>query len=182
MISGVGARSTDPGAVDHLGDAEGGLVRGDGVREGHRRAPYDLERAPGRGPARCRVGEPPWEVDESIVGNRQHWNDTAEHWVGPGRRSWSTDEVTWGVFGASEAEVQALPDVTGLDVVEIGCGTGYVSAWLARRGAASAVGLDPTGASCRDPAPTWPAGVRRGDLGRPAPLASRGRPAAAARR
>jgi SAM-dependent methyltransferase len=31
--------------------------------------------------------------------------------------------------------------VVGLDTVELGCGTGYVSAWLARRGA-SPVGLD----------------------------------------
>ena len=34
-----------------------------------------------------------------------------------------------------EAEVGALPDVDGSDVVELGCGTAYFSAWLARRGA-----------------------------------------------
>jgi SAM-dependent methyltransferase len=34
-----------------------------------------------------------------------------------------------------------LEDVDGLDAVELGCGTGYVSAWLARRGARP-VGLD----------------------------------------
>jgi SAM-dependent methyltransferase len=33
------------------------------------------------------------------------------------------------------------PDLDGLDTVELGCGTGYVSAWLARRGARP-VGLD----------------------------------------
>ena len=38
----------------------------------------------------------------------------------------------------------ALPDVAGKDVVEIGCGTAYISAWLARRGARTVVGLDPT--------------------------------------
>jgi SAM-dependent methyltransferase len=32
-------------------------------------------------------------------------------------------------------------DVAGLDVIELGCGTGYVSAWLARRGARP-VGID----------------------------------------
>ena len=31
--------------------------------------------------------------------------------------------------------MQALPDVNGMDVVELGCGTAYFSAWLARRGA-----------------------------------------------
>jgi 2-polyprenyl-3-methyl-5-hydroxy-6-metoxy-1,4-benzoquinol methylase len=34
-----------------------------------------------------------------------------------------------------------LPDVDGLDVVELGCGTAYWSAWLAR-GGARPVGLD----------------------------------------
>ena len=33
------------------------------------------------------------------------------------------------------------PDLAGLDTIELGCGTGYVSAWLARRGARP-VGLD----------------------------------------
>ncbi len=83
-------------------------------------------------------------MDESIAGNRAYWNSTAHHWVGPGRRAWATDEVTWGTFEVSESTLGALPDVTGRDVVELGCGTGYVSAWLLRRGARSAVGIDPT--------------------------------------
>ena len=36
-------------------------------------------------------------------------------------------------------------DVAGLDVVELGCGTAYFSAWLAKRGARP-VGVDPTAA------------------------------------
>jgi ubiquinone/menaquinone biosynthesis C-methylase UbiE len=40
--------------------------------------------------------------------------------------------------------VHALPEsFEGLDVVELGCGTAYVGAWLARRGA-RVVGVDPT--------------------------------------
>ena len=38
-----------------------------------------------------------------------------------------------------------LPDMAGTDVLELGCGTAYVSAWLARRGA-RVVGLDVTSA------------------------------------
>ena len=34
-----------------------------------------------------------------------------------------------------------LPDVAGMDVIELGCGTAYWSAWLARRGARP-VGID----------------------------------------
>ena len=40
-----------------------------------------------------------------------------------------------------EAEIGALPDVDGLDTIELGCGTAYFSAWLARRGARP-VGVD----------------------------------------
>jgi SAM-dependent methyltransferase len=53
----------------------------------------------------------------------------------PGRRAWAREEIIWGVFGIPESEVLALPDVAGRDVIELGCGTAYVSAWLARRGA-----------------------------------------------
>lgn len=81
---------------------------------------------------------------DSIARNRATWNAMAHHWVGPGERSWATDEVTWGVFSLPEDEVGVLPDVAGRDVVELGCGTGYISAWLARRGAALVIGLDPT--------------------------------------
>ena len=48
----------------------------------------------------------------------------------------------WGIFGVPEAELHLLPDdLDGLDAIELGCGTGYVSAWLARRGARP-VGID----------------------------------------
>jgi ubiquinone/menaquinone biosynthesis C-methylase UbiE len=47
------------------------------------------------------------------------------------------------MFHVPESEVNVLGDVTGLDCVELGCGTAYVSAWLAKRGA-RVVGVDPT--------------------------------------
>ena len=58
-----------------------------------------------------------------------------------GRRAWSSDQPTWGIWQLSERELRALPDVAGKDVVELGCGTAYWSAWLARRGA-RVVGID----------------------------------------
>jgi SAM-dependent methyltransferase len=57
--------------------------------------------------------------------------------------TWTKPEITWGAFDVPEAEVDALGEVAGLDVVELGCGTAYFSAWLARRGARP-VGIDPT--------------------------------------
>ena len=47
------------------------------------------------------------------------------------------------MFDVPEDELGTLGDVAGLDVVELGCGTAYVSAWLAKRGARP-VGVDVT--------------------------------------
>jgi len=58
--------------------------------------------------------------------------------------AWAKDEVDWGVWHVPESELHALPDVTGKDVVELGCGTGYFGAWLKKLGAARVVGVDPT--------------------------------------
>jgi len=60
----------------------------------------------------------------------------------PGRRNWAQDEPSWGNWSVPESHLRLLPsDVGGLDAIELGCGTGYVSAWLARRGARP-VGID----------------------------------------
>jgi SAM-dependent methyltransferase len=57
---------------------------------------------------------------------------------------WACEEPRWGIFAVPESLVGLLPKrLEGLDAVELGCGTAYVSAWLARRGA-RAVAVDPT--------------------------------------
>jgi SAM-dependent methyltransferase len=82
------------------------------------------------------------ELPEHVRANREAWDGYAHEYVEPGRKSWSRPDPTWGIWGIPEAELRLLPDdVTGQDVVELGCGTGYVSAWLARRGARP-VGID----------------------------------------
>jgi SAM-dependent methyltransferase len=58
--------------------------------------------------------------------------------------AWAKDEIGWGVWGVLESELHVLPDVTGKDVVELGCGTAYFGAWLKKAGAARVVGVDPT--------------------------------------
>jgi SAM-dependent methyltransferase len=58
--------------------------------------------------------------------------------------AWAKDEVDWGIWHVPESELRALPDVAGKDVVELGCGTGYLGGWLKKLGAASVVGVDPT--------------------------------------
>jgi len=72
--------------------------------------------------------------------NRAHWNQAAAEYEEPGRRNWS-GEPSWGIWGIGEEVAGLLPDVSGLDALELGCGTGYVSAWLARRGARP-IGID----------------------------------------
>lgn len=68
--------------------------------------------------------------------NRDLWDDTAHEWVAMGERAWAGTDPTWGIWGVPEAELEMLPpDMTGVDAIELGCGTGYVSAWMARRGA-----------------------------------------------
>jgi len=58
-------------------------------------------------------------------------------------RAWAQEEIRWGVFETPESQLNIVGDVNGLDAVELGCGTAYFSAWLARRGA-RVVGVDPT--------------------------------------
>jgi ubiquinone/menaquinone biosynthesis C-methylase UbiE len=47
------------------------------------------------------------------------------------------------MFGPSDSELGVLRDVAGKDVIELGCGTAYFGAWLARRGA-RVTGIDLT--------------------------------------
>ena len=81
---------------------------------------------------------------ESLSGNVAAWTQAnAEHTDGAAERQWARDEMTWGVFGVRESAIGCIGDVAGLDVVELGCGTAYVSAILAKQGARP-VGVDPT--------------------------------------
>ena len=80
--------------------------------------------------------------DERITINRELWTSVnAQHTDADARRRWASDEVCWGLFGTPERTVGALGDVTGLEVLDLACGTGYFSAWLARAGARP-VGVD----------------------------------------
>jgi SAM-dependent methyltransferase len=75
------------------------------------------------------------ELPEHVARNRAAWDRWAPDWVAAGERNWARQEPSWGVWGIPESELHMLDRVAGLDAIELGCGTGYVSAWLARRGA-----------------------------------------------
>lgn len=74
-------------------------------------------------------------VDHVAV-NRDHWDTTAHEWVAMGARQWAAASPTWGIWQVPDDEAPLLPtDMSGMDAIELGCGTGYVSAWMTRRGA-----------------------------------------------
>jgi SAM-dependent methyltransferase len=76
------------------------------------------------------------ELPEHVVSNRAYWNELAAEYEVDGVEKWAAEEPSWGIFRVPESQLHVLPaEVEGLDSIELGCGTGYVSAWLARRGA-----------------------------------------------
>jgi SAM-dependent methyltransferase len=79
---------------------------------------------------------------EHVAENRRHWDEQAPEWVARGERNWRAPQPDWGEWNIPEAELALLPaDMTGMDAVELGCGTAYVAGWMARRGA-RVVGID----------------------------------------
>jgi SAM-dependent methyltransferase len=76
--------------------------------------------------------------------NREIWTRANEEYTDArAREAWAAEEITWGMFGPSDSELGVLGDVAGKDVIELGCGTAYFGAWLARRGA-RVTGIDLT--------------------------------------
>src|SRR5687767_4436267 len=74
--------------------------------------------------------------------NQRHWAAQAASYADAGRRLWA-GEPSWGTWQIPDSELGLLAEVDGLDTLELGCGTGYISAWIARAGGRP-VGLDPT--------------------------------------
>jgi SAM-dependent methyltransferase len=76
------------------------------------------------------------DLPEHVRKNRAKWDHLAEEYAAAGERGWTCDTPVWGIWHVPEAELHMLPDdLNGKDAIELGCGTAYVSSWLARRGA-----------------------------------------------
>jgi SAM-dependent methyltransferase len=81
-------------------------------------------------------------LPEHVRRNRDRWNAEASSYAAAGARAWARAEPTWGIWRVPESTLHVLPkDLAGTAAIELGCGTAYVSAWLARRGA-RVVGID----------------------------------------
>jgi SAM-dependent methyltransferase len=89
------------------------------------------------------------DLPEHAQKNRAAWDAWASDYEETGHRNWSSDEPDWGIWGVPEADLRMLPeDMSGVDAIELGCGTGYVSSWMARRGA-RVTGIDNSQAQLR---------------------------------
>jgi SAM-dependent methyltransferase len=83
-----------------------------------------------------------WRSDAAK--NAALWTQSnAEYTDENAETNWALDEISWGIWGIDESALNVLGDVSGKDVVELGCGTAYFSAWLAKNGARP-VGVDVT--------------------------------------
>jgi ubiquinone/menaquinone biosynthesis C-methylase UbiE len=82
------------------------------------------------------------DLPEHARKNRIVWDTWAAEYAAWAPQAWTQDAPTWGIFRVPDAELGVFPEsMAGLDVIEMGCGTAYISAWLARRGA-HPVGID----------------------------------------
>jgi SAM-dependent methyltransferase len=82
-----------------------------------------------------RMAEAGARADE-VAANRELWTQAnSEYTHEHAGRAWAAEDITWGIFNVPEQQLGVLGDVRGLDAIELGCGTAYFSAWLARRGA-----------------------------------------------
>ena len=74
-------------------------------------------------------------ADELAV-NRALWALVNERFTDAAAENlWRRADVVWGLFAVPERELGLVGDVRGRDVLELACGTAYLSAWLARAGA-----------------------------------------------
>jgi SAM-dependent methyltransferase len=67
--------------------------------------------------------------------NRAAWEVWGRNYATTGRKAWTDAELKWGIWRVAESELGLLNGVPQrADVVELGCGTASISAWLARMG------------------------------------------------
>ena len=75
-------------------------------------------------------------TQDYVTINRDLWNAEAQDWAEIGARLWASPAPVWGNWNNPDDELRLLPeDMSGLDAIELGCGTAYVSGWMATRGA-----------------------------------------------
>jgi ubiquinone/menaquinone biosynthesis C-methylase UbiE len=87
-------------------------------------------------PARRTVSE-----DETRRANRSDWDSTADEYQATHGEFLADVGFIWSPEGVDEAAVGILGEVTGRDVLEVGCGAAQCARWLVTQGARP-IGLD----------------------------------------
>ncbi len=80
-------------------------------------------------------------MDSDARTNRRFWDRSADEYQEQHGPQLNERELAWGVWAIPEAELKVFGPVTGQDILELGCGGGQWSIFLARAGARP-VGLD----------------------------------------
>jgi SAM-dependent methyltransferase len=83
----------------------------------------------------------PEKASEEALRNRAYWDRTSDEYQDRHREFIGRLEPRWGSWQIPEAELNVLGDVSGKDVLELGCGAAQWSILLAKAGA-RIVGLD----------------------------------------
>jgi SAM-dependent methyltransferase len=83
------------------------------------------------------------EADGHVPVTRRQWDEHMSAWFERyAHARWATAEPYWGIWSIPQSQLPVLPaDLAGTTAVELGCGSAYISAWLAR-GGARPVGVD----------------------------------------
>ena len=73
------------------------------------------------------------DLPEHVRHNHAAWDKWASEYVKPGEAAWANQSPTWGIWGVTKSGLGMLPeDLPARIEIELGCGTAYVSAWMAR--------------------------------------------------
>jgi ubiquinone/menaquinone biosynthesis C-methylase UbiE len=73
--------------------------------------------------------------------NRNYWDEASGDYQRQHGAALLAEPLAWGVWRISEAEINVLGDLNGLNVLEFGCGGAQWAAALAQRGV-SVIGMD----------------------------------------
>ena len=76
----------------------------------------------------------PIDEEASVRANRTYWDNSAEDYLAEHGSFLGAKEFIWCPEGVNEDDVNLLGDVARRQVLEIGCGAGQCSRWVAEQG------------------------------------------------
>ena len=77
----------------------------------------------------------PIDEEASVRANRSYWDNSAEEYLAEHGTFLGASDFIWCPEGIHESDVRLLGDVDRKQVLEVGCGAGQCSRWLAEQGA-----------------------------------------------